>query len=182
MNRALIPLFSDDAPQEWPRLSVFASSTKKRPPATNVPGGHLGNPKQAANVDRSQPRLRAGDQRFEHRPVVKINHVVERCNVRTIARNVDGDVFTKALHESAHVGKVEVTVGDETGIVEAPTLALVPTLAPHNLRNVGDVPVKFAGFFPSRYIVSVFDNEWQPDGTNIVDTAQIEQMLAAAAE
>ncbi|MCC6612379.1 MAG: cupin domain-containing protein [Anaerolineae bacterium] len=79
-------------------------------------------------------------------------------------------------------GRVEVTVGDEKGIVEAPTVALVPTLAPHNLRNVGDEPVRFAGFFPSRYIVSVFDNAWQPDGTNIVDTAQIEQALAAAAE
>lgn len=79
-------------------------------------------------------------------------------------------------------GRVEVTVGDETGIVEAPCLALVPTLAPHNLRNVGDEQVKFAGFFPSRYIVSVFDNAWQPDGANIVDTAQIEQVLATATE
>ena len=74
-------------------------------------------------------------------------------------------------------GKVEVSIGDEIGIVEAPSLALVPTLKPHNLRNVGDVRAKVAGFFPSRYLVATFDNEWQPDGTNVIDTAQIEQLI-----
>lgn len=72
-------------------------------------------------------------------------------------------------------GRVEVTVGDETAVVEAPYLALVP----HNLRNVGDVQVKFVGFFSSRYLVSNFDNEWQPDGSRVVDTAQIEQTLVS---
>jgi mannose-6-phosphate isomerase-like protein (cupin superfamily) len=76
-------------------------------------------------------------------------------------------------------GHVEVTVGDETAVVEAPYVALVPTLVPHNLRNVGDVPVKFVGFFASRYLVSNFDNEWQPDGSRVVDTAQIEQTLVS---
>lgn len=74
-------------------------------------------------------------------------------------------------------GRAEVTVGNETGVIEAPYVALVPTLLPHNVRNVGDVPVKFVGFFASRYIVSNFENEWQPDGSRIVDTAQIEQSL-----
>lgn len=76
-------------------------------------------------------------------------------------------------------GKVEVVVGDESGVVEGPVLALVPTMEPHNLRNVGDVRVKVAGFFPSRYLIATFDNEWQPDGTNIIDTAQIEKMVLA---
>jgi mannose-6-phosphate isomerase-like protein (cupin superfamily) len=76
-------------------------------------------------------------------------------------------------------GRVEVTVGDETAVVESPYVALVPTMAPHNVRNVGDVQVKFVGFFASRYLVSHFDNEWQPDGSRVVDTAQIEQSLLA---
>lgn len=76
-------------------------------------------------------------------------------------------------------GKVEVIVGGEKAIVEGPSLALVPTLVPHNLRNVGDVRVKVAGFFPSRYLVATFENEWQPDGAHVIDTAQIEQMLLA---
>lgn len=76
-------------------------------------------------------------------------------------------------------GKVEVIVGAEQAVVEAPGIALVPTLVPHNLRNVGDAQVKVAGVFPSRYLVATFDNEWQPDGTNVVDTKQIEQFLFA---
>jgi quercetin dioxygenase-like cupin family protein len=77
-------------------------------------------------------------------------------------------------------GRVEVIVGDEKGIVEAPALALVPTMAPHNMRNIGDVRVKIVGFFTSRYIVSTFDNQWQPFGANVIDSAQIEASLAAA--
>lgn len=77
-------------------------------------------------------------------------------------------------------GRVEVTVGQELGIVEGPGLALAPTMVPHNLRNVGDRQAKVAGFFPSRYLVATFDNEWQPDGTHVIDTVQIEQMMAAA--
>lgn len=76
-------------------------------------------------------------------------------------------------------GRAEVTVGSESGVVEAPSIALVPTMVPHKVRNVGDVQVKFVGFFASRYLVSTFDTEWQPDGTRIVDTAQIEQNLVA---
>ncbi len=75
-------------------------------------------------------------------------------------------------------GKVEVTVGDEQAIVEAPSLALVPTLVPHNLRNVGEVKVKVAGFFPVRDTVSVFEQAWLPDETNVIDTAQIAASLA----
>jgi hypothetical protein len=63
-------------------------------------------------------------------------------------------------------------------IVEGPSLALVPEMVLHNLRNVGEGRAKVAGFFPSRYLVATFDNEWQPDGTHVIDTKQIEQMLA----
>ncbi len=70
-------------------------------------------------------------------------------------------------------GKVEVTVGDEQAVVEAPSLALVPTMVPHNLRNVGAARAKVAGFFPARDIVATFEQPWLPDGANVVDTAQI---------
>lgn len=79
-------------------------------------------------------------------------------------------------------GRVEVIIGDEKAVVEAPSLALVPTLELHNLRNVGDVRAKVAGFFPNRYLVATFENEWQPDGTHVIDTKQIEALFAAAAE
>lgn len=76
-------------------------------------------------------------------------------------------------------GKVEVVVGSESAIVEAPSLALVPTLEPHNLRNVGSVPAKFVGFFPAHDIVATFDNAWLPDGTYVIDTAAIALSLQA---
>lgn len=70
-------------------------------------------------------------------------------------------------------GKVEVTIGDESGIVEAPALALVPTMAPHNLRNIGDSQVRVIGVFAARDIVATFENNWLPDDTNVIDTVQI---------
>lgn len=74
-------------------------------------------------------------------------------------------------------GRLEVSVGDETGIVEGPSFALVPALAPHGVRNIGSETAKVAGFFTSRHIVSHFDSVWQPLDTNVVDTAQIEQSV-----
>lgn len=76
-------------------------------------------------------------------------------------------------------GTVEVTVGEDKAVVEGPSLALVPTMVPHNLRNVGQTRVKVAGFFPSRYLVATFENKWQPDSTHVIDTAMIEQMIMA---
>lgn len=76
-------------------------------------------------------------------------------------------------------GRLEVSVGDETGIVEGPSFALVPAMAPHGVRNIGTETAKVAGFFAARHIVSHFDRVWQPIGTNIVDTAQIEAALLA---
>jgi len=75
-------------------------------------------------------------------------------------------------------GKVEVTVGEESVVVEAPALALVPTMMPHNLDNVGDTRAKVAGFFPARNLVATFDNAWLPDNTHVIDTEQIAQMMA----
>lgn len=74
-------------------------------------------------------------------------------------------------------GRVEVIVGDEKAVIEAPSLAVVPTMVPHNLRNVGTKRVKFAGVFPSVYLVATFDNKWQPDDTYVIDT---EKALLAA--
>lgn len=74
-------------------------------------------------------------------------------------------------------GTVEVTVGDESVVVEAPGLALAPTMVPHNLDNVGSTRAKVAGFFPSRYLIATFDNAWLPDNSNVIDTKQIAEAL-----
>jgi quercetin dioxygenase-like cupin family protein len=70
-------------------------------------------------------------------------------------------------------GKVEVTVGEAKAVVEAPSLALVPTMVSHNLRNLGEERARVVGFFPARYIVATFDNAWLPDNAHVVDTEQI---------
>lgn len=76
-------------------------------------------------------------------------------------------------------GRLEVSVGDEKGIVEGPCFAIVPTLVPHGMRNVGSETAKVAGFFTSRYTVSEFEKPLQPAGEKRVDTAQVEQLLLA---
>jgi quercetin dioxygenase-like cupin family protein len=75
-------------------------------------------------------------------------------------------------------GRLEVSVGDEKGVVEGPCFAIVPTLVPHGMRNIGSETAKVAGFFTSRYTVSEFEQALQPMGVKRVDTAQIELLLA----
>lgn len=74
-------------------------------------------------------------------------------------------------------GRVQVTIGEERSIVDAPGLAVVPTMVKHNLTNVGRTQSKVLGFFPSRYLIATFDNAWEPGGSNVVDTASIEARL-----
>src|SRR4051794_10104408 len=54
-------------------------------------------------------------------------------------------------------GEAEATVGDEVGRVSAGDLALVPAMAPHALRNVGDEIVRVVGFFAGETVTSTFE-------------------------
>src|SRR4051812_4607543 len=58
-------------------------------------------------------------------------------------------VHTDSAEEWLRVleGPVEATVGDESGILEAGQLALVPAIAPHGARNTGERPARILGFF-----------------------------------
>jgi quercetin dioxygenase-like cupin family protein len=53
-------------------------------------------------------------------------------------------------------GEIEATVGGETGILRAGQLAIVPPMAPHSLRNVGDGDARVLGFFAGCTVVSTF--------------------------
>lgn len=70
-------------------------------------------------------------------------------------------------------GAVEVTVGEERGVLSAGHAAIVPTMAPHNLRNIGAGVVRVAGIFPEPQLVATFDQVWDSMGTRVVDTSQI---------
>jgi quercetin dioxygenase-like cupin family protein len=69
-------------------------------------------------------------------------------------------------------GTVEATVGDETGILEAGQLALVPSIAPHSARNVGAGPARILGFFGASTNVAHFSAELAPGVTTLVVGAE----------
>lgn len=69
-------------------------------------------------------------------------------------------------------GNVEVTVGDETSVASPNTVALVPELVPHDIKNVGASRARVLGVFGgANHIVATFDKEWLPTNSRVVSTA-----------
>ena len=69
-------------------------------------------------------------------------------------------------------GTVEATVGGEKGILEAGQLALVPAIAPHGARNIGECPARILGFFGASTNVAHFSEELAPGVKTLVVGAQ----------
>lgn len=67
-------------------------------------------------------------------------------------------------------GRAEATVGDEHGTLEVGSIALVPALEPHDVRNIGEGTLRVIGFFSSNSVVSVFEHALQPFGERVVGT------------
>jgi quercetin dioxygenase-like cupin family protein len=67
-------------------------------------------------------------------------------------------------------GRAEAIVGDERGELTAGGMGLVPALVPHDVRNVGDEPVRVVGFFSSGIVTSVFEDPLMPAGKHVVGT------------
>lgn len=67
-------------------------------------------------------------------------------------------------------GEVDVIVGDERRRLAAGGMAVVPAEAPHDVVGTGDGTARVTGVFPSRTVVSVFDDEWMPFGTRLLGT------------
>lgn len=61
-------------------------------------------------------------------------------------------------------GEGEAQVGDERGRVSAGDLAVIPSMVPHGIANVGDETLKVVGFFCDSEIVSTFAEPLQPIG------------------
>lgn len=70
-------------------------------------------------------------------------------------------------------GQVEVTVGEEQGRLSGGEIALVPTMAPHDLRNVGQETAKVLGFFGEANFVATFDVPFLPNHVTVFDTARM---------
>ena len=65
-------------------------------------------------------------------------------------------------------GSAEARVGDEIGRLEAHQVALVPPMAPHGLRNVGEDVLRVLGTFSASTVVSTFEQPFQEDGPQVV--------------
>jgi quercetin dioxygenase-like cupin family protein len=59
-------------------------------------------------------------------------------------------------------GMVEMTVGKERSRAGKGTLAVVPAMVPHGIRNVGAGVARVVGFFPSPGVVATFAEPVQP--------------------
>jgi quercetin dioxygenase-like cupin family protein len=69
----------------------------------------------------------------------------------------------------------EATIGDEQTAVQAGTLAVVPALIPHSVRNTGEETLRVVGFFSSSTVLSVFDDPMEPFATRSFATPMIEE-------
>ena len=83
-------------------------------------------------------------------------------------------------------GTAEARVGDEVGRVSANQVAVVPPMAPHGLRNIGDDVLRVLGTFSASTVVSTFEQpivEGGPDvlviGAPIFLGGKLEQPIAA---
>jgi quercetin dioxygenase-like cupin family protein len=65
-------------------------------------------------------------------------------------------------------GTAEARVGDEIGRLETHQVALVPPMAPHGLRNIGDDVLRVLGTFSASTVVSTFERPIQENGPEVV--------------
>jgi quercetin dioxygenase-like cupin family protein len=78
-------------------------------------------------------------------------------------------------------GSGEATIGEEQAAVQAGTLAVVPALVPHSVKNTGEETLRVVGFFSSSTVLSIFDEPMEPFGTRYFATPMIEEEAAVAA-
>ena len=79
---------------------------------------------------------------------------------------------TDSVEEILYIveGEGEAVIGDQRVAVSAGTLAVVPALAPHELRASATAPLKVVGFFAGAEVEHVFDDVVQPFGSRVLQT------------
>ena len=65
-------------------------------------------------------------------------------------------------------GTAEARIGDEVGRLETNQVGLVPPMAPHGLRNIGDDVLRVLGTFSASTVVSTFEEPFGGDGPQVV--------------
>lgn len=78
-------------------------------------------------------------------------------------------------------GQGEATIGDEQAPVQTGTLAVVPALVPHSVKNIGEETLRVVGFFSSSTVLSVFADPMEPFATRYFMTPMIEEEATVTA-
>jgi quercetin dioxygenase-like cupin family protein len=65
-------------------------------------------------------------------------------------------------------GTGEARVGDEVGRLETNQVAVVPPMAPHGMRNIGDDVLRVFGTFSASTVISTFERPFEPGGPQVV--------------
>ena len=65
-------------------------------------------------------------------------------------------------------GTGEARIGDEVGRVSTHDVALVPPMAPHGLRNIGDDVLRVLGTFSASTVVSTFEEPFAEGGPEVL--------------
>lgn len=76
------------------------------------------------------------------------------------------DSAEEVLHILA--GEGEAKIGDEQARVRAGQIAIVPAMAPHSLRNVGETTLRVLGVFSSSTLVATFEEPLASDGPQVM--------------
>ena len=64
-------------------------------------------------------------------------------------------------------GTGEARVGEEVGQLGTHQVALVPPMAPHGVRNIGDDVLRILGTFSSSTVVSTFERPFEEGGPQL---------------
>ena len=65
-------------------------------------------------------------------------------------------------------GTAEARVGDEVGRIGKHEVALVPSMAPHGLRNIGEDVLRVFGTFSASTNVATFERPFEPGGPQVI--------------
>jgi mannose-6-phosphate isomerase-like protein (cupin superfamily) len=64
-------------------------------------------------------------------------------------------------------GEAEATVGDQNASARAGGIVTVPAMEPHDVRNVGEGPLRVLGFFSASTVVATFEEAVAPGGPQV---------------
>ena len=67
-------------------------------------------------------------------------------------------------------GTAEVSVGEESAVLEPEQMALAPALAWHDVRNAGEGSLRCVGFFAAAGVQSVYEMPLEPSGSAVQGT------------